>query len=199
MSEPPSSAERLALAGRRRDLNSGQHAVARDRVIKGRADMCAFTEVTCEAYIRLGEIGARALLRWRPAILLWHRQHLQGLIFPIPPMHCQFEDLGLAAHSGQLQIALSAVDFPEQVRAARDPAAVVYREGGSALEQSADAHLIIRGPGLAFARSHDREGLSAHRHGGRELADLAEAIAHGVPSVAYRSASSNPLPSGHSQ
>ena len=36
-----SSAERLALAGRRRDLNSVQHAVARDRVIKGRADMCA--------------------------------------------------------------------------------------------------------------------------------------------------------------
>src|SRR5260370_41411 len=79
MSEPPSSAERLALAGRRRDLNSAQHAVARDRVIKGRADICAFTEVTCEAYIRLGEIGARALLRWRPAILLWHRQHLQCL------------------------------------------------------------------------------------------------------------------------
>src|SRR5256885_6206401 len=93
MSEPTSSAERLALAGHRRDLNSVQHAVARDRVIKGRADMSAFTEVTCEAYIRLGEIGARALLRWRPAILLWHRHHLQCLIFPLPPMHRQFEDL----------------------------------------------------------------------------------------------------------
>jgi hypothetical protein len=41
LSYPPSSAERLALAGRRRDLNSVQHAVARDRVIKGRADMRA--------------------------------------------------------------------------------------------------------------------------------------------------------------
>src|SRR5438552_19055158 len=104
MSEPPSSAERLALAGRRRDLNSVQHAVARDRVIKGRANMCAFTEVTCEAYIRLGEIGAGALLRWRPAILLWHRQDLQCLIFP--PMHRHFEDLGVAAQSGDLQVAL---------------------------------------------------------------------------------------------
>ena len=115
---PPSSAERLALAGRRRDLNSVQHAVARDRVIKGRADMCAFTEVTCEAYIRLGEIGARALLRWRPAILLWHRQDLQGLIFPFPPMHRQFEDLGVAAERGDLQVALSPIDFPQQVGAA---------------------------------------------------------------------------------
>src|SRR2546429_9232522 len=110
--------------------------------------MCAFTEVTCEAYICLGEIGARALLRWRPAILLWHRQDLQCLIFPIPPMHRHFEDLGLAAQRGELQIALSAVDFPEQVRAARDPAAVGHGEGGSAPDESADAHLVIRGPGL---------------------------------------------------
>src|SRR5438874_12080055 len=106
--------------------------------------MSAFTEVTCEAYIRLGEIGARALLRWRPAILLWHRQNLQCLIFPLPPMHRQFEDLGLAAQSGELQIALSAVDFPEQVRAARDPAAAVHREGGCDRTQSADGHLTIR-------------------------------------------------------
>src|SRR5260370_40707264 len=169
MSEPPSSAERLALASRRRDLNRVQHAVARDRVIKGRADMCAFTEVTCEAYIRLGEIGARGLLRWRPEILLWHRKPLQCLIFPLPPMHRQFEDLGLAAGGGELQIALRAVDFPQPVRAARDPAAVVHREGGSAIEQSADSHLIIRGPGLAFARSRDREWLLAHRHGDRGL------------------------------
>src|SRR6266487_5278078 len=109
MSYPPSSAERLALTSRRRDLNRVQQAVARDRVLKGRADMCTFTEVTCEAHIRLGEIGARAWLRWRPAILLWHRQHLQGLIFPPPPMYRQFEDLGLAAGGGELQIALSAV------------------------------------------------------------------------------------------
>src|SRR2546428_14108673 len=108
--------------------------------------MCAFTEVTCEAYIRLGEIGARALLRWRPAILLWHRQDLQCLIFPIPPMHRQFEDLGLAAQSGELQIALSAVDFPEQVRAARDPAAEVNREGGSAPGQPAAPTRVNLGP-----------------------------------------------------
>src|SRR3954452_24905991 len=74
-------------------------------------------------------------------------------------MHRQFEDLGLAAQSGELQIALSAVDFPEQVRAARDPAAVVHRESCSALEQSADAHLIIRGPGFPFALSRNREVL----------------------------------------
>src|SRR5205085_11876276 len=99
--------------------------------------MCALTEVTCEAYIRLGEIGARALLRWRPAILLWHRQDLQCLIFPIPPMHRHFEDLGLTAQSGELQIALSAVDFPDQVRAARNPPAVAQREGRSTSADSA--------------------------------------------------------------
>src|SRR5437667_10019074 len=99
-------------------------------------------------------------------------------------MYRHFEDLGLAAGGGELQIALSAVDLPEQVRAARNPAAIVDRECRTAVEQSADAHLIIRGHGLAFARPCDREGLSANGHGGRELTDLAEAVTHRVRRVA---------------
>src|SRR5207247_6193345 len=64
--------------------------------------------------------------------------------------------------------------------------AIVDRERGPALEQSADQHLIIRGHGLALARRRDREGLSAHGHGGRELSDLAEAVTQRVRRVAER-------------
>src|SRR5205085_6941698 len=86
----------------------------------------------------------------------------------------------------ELQIALAAVDLPEQVRAARDAAAIVDREGGPALEQSADGHLIVGGHRLALTRLRDLEGRSAHGHGGRELADLAEGVAERVRRVADR-------------
>src|SRR5215213_6793834 len=65
-------------------------------------------------------------------------------------------------------------------------AAIVDRERGPALEQSGDAHLIIRTHGLAFARLCDREGLSAHGHGGRELSNLAEAVTQRIRRVAER-------------
>src|SRR5205814_646677 len=97
-----------------------------------------------------------------------------------------FPDLGLAAGGGELQVALAAVDLPEQVRATRDAAAIVDREGGAALEQSADAHLIIRVHRLVLTCTRNREGLSAHCHGGRELAHLAEAVAERVRGVAER-------------
>src|SRR5207253_1833336 len=42
--------------------------------------------------------------------------------------------------------------------------AIVHRECGAALEQSADADLVLRGHRLAFACPCDREGLSAHGH-----------------------------------
>ena len=143
--------------------------------------------VAGETRVRLGDVGGKArALRRRPPILLWHRQDLERGLRPPAAAHVQLEDLGLAAGGGELQIALGAVDLPEQVRPARTPTAVMDRERGPALEQSADAHLIIHRHGLAFARLRDREGLSAHGHGGRELSDLAEAVTQRVRRVAER-------------
>src|SRR5207249_9109252 len=96
------------------------------------------------------------------------------------------EDLGLAPGGSELQIALSAVDLPEQVGAARNAAPIVDRERGPALDQSGDAHLILRGHGLAFACLRDREGLSAQGHGGRELSHFAEAVTQCVRRVTER-------------
>src|SRR5207249_5969524 len=113
-----------------------------------------------ETRVCLGNVGGIALRR-RPPILVWHGQHLErGLRAPAAP-YGHLKDLGLAAGGGELQIALGAVDLPEQVRAARNAAPIVDRERGPALEQSGDAHLILRGHGLAFACLRDREGLSA--------------------------------------
>src|SRR5207247_9346774 len=126
--------------------------------------------------VRLGDVRAWTRLRRGPAILLWHRKDLERGLRPLATAHGHLEDLGLATRGGELQIALGAVALPEQVRAARAPAAVVDRECGPDLEQSADGHLIIRRHRLGFARPRDREGLSAHRHGGGELSDLAEAV-----------------------
>src|SRR5947208_11893482 len=157
--------------------------MAPDRVFKGRAEMRPLAIVAGETRVRLGDIGARALRR-RPPILLWHGNVLERGLRALAPADVQLPDLGLAAGGGELQIALAAVDLPEQIRAARDSTAIVDREGGAALEQSADGHLIIRGHRLTLASLRDREGLSAHRHGGRELADLAEAVAERIRRVA---------------
>src|SRR5205823_9776105 len=175
------STKRLTLTGCRGRLDRVQHAMARDRVVERGAEMRALAIVAGETRVRLGHIGGWALRR-RPVVLLWHGQDLErGLRLPAAAC-CHLEDLGLAAGGGELQIALGAVDLPEQVRAARNPAAIVDRECGPALEQSGDAHLIIPGHGLAFARPRDREGLSAKGHGGRELTDLAEAVTQRVRS-----------------
>src|SRR5438093_9129012 len=139
--------------------------------------------VAGEPRVRLRDVGARALRR-RPPILLWHEQELERGLRAPAAANVQLPDLGLAAGGGELQIALAAVDLPEQVRAPRDAAAIVDREGGAAVEQSADGHLIIRGHRLALARLRDREGLAAHRHGCRELADLAEAVTQRIRRVA---------------
>ena len=65
-------------------------------------------------------------------------------------------------------------------------AAVVHRERGAALEQSGDADLIIGSHGLFFVGSRDRERLSAHRHGRRDLSYLAQAVNQRVRGVAER-------------
>src|SRR5437868_12772874 len=157
--------------------------MAPDRVLKGRAEMRPLAIVAGETRVRLRDVGTRALRR-RPPILLWHGQELERGLRAPAAMDIQLPDLSLAAGGGELEIALAAVDLPEQVRAARDPAAIVDREGGAALEQSAYRHLIIRGHRLALAGLRDREGLSAHRHGGRELPHLAEAVTQRIRGVA---------------
>src|SRR5205807_3163348 len=122
--------------------------------------------VVRETRVRLGNVGGRARdLGRRPPILLWHGQELERGLRALAAAYFHLPDLGLAAAGGELEIALGAVDLPEQVRAARDPAAIVDREGGAPLEQSADGHLIVRGHRLALGRPRDREGLSAQRHG----------------------------------
>src|SRR2546427_13290432 len=105
--------------------------MARGRVVERRAEMRSLAIVTGKARIRLGDVGARALRR-RPPILLWHGQGLERGLIALAAADVQFPDLGLAAGGGELQIALAAVDLPEQVRAARDAASVVDRGGGAA-------------------------------------------------------------------
>src|SRR5438093_7190066 len=130
---PRGSTERLTLTGRRGCLDRVQHAMARDRVFEGGAEMRSLAIVAGEARVRLGDVGARPLWR-RPSIRLRHGQDLERGLVALAAADVQLPDLGLAAGGGELQVALGAVDLPEQVRAARDAAAVVDREGGAAIE-----------------------------------------------------------------
>src|SRR5439155_25846834 len=168
-------------AGRGGRRDGVEHAVADDCVFEGGAEVRSLAVVASELRVRLGDVGGRAWgLRRRPPVLVWYGQELERGPRAVAAADLELPDLGLAAGGGELQIARGAVDLPEQVRAARDAAAVVDREGGAALEQSGDGHLILRAHRDAFVGPGDREGLPAHRHGGRKLADLAEAVAEGV-------------------
>src|SRR5438445_7943480 len=181
------STKRLTLTSCRGNLDRVQHTMARDRVIERGAEMRSLAIVAGKTRVCLGDVGGRArTLRRRPSILLRHGQDLERGLPALTAAYGHLEDLGLAAGGGELQIALGAVDLPEQVRAARNAAAIVDRERGPALKQAADQHLIIRGHGLAFAGPRDREGLSAHCHGGRELSYFAEAVTQRVRRVAER-------------
>src|SRR5213594_3246596 len=117
--------------------------MACDRVVERRAEMRALAIVSGEMRVRLGDVGARTLQR-REAVLRRHGQDLERGQRAVAATNGQLEDLRLAAVSGNLQVAFGAVDLPEQVRAARAPATIVNRERGAALEQSGDAHLIVR-------------------------------------------------------
>src|SRR5437870_1131757 len=126
MNAPAGSTERLTLTGCRGRLDRVQHAMARDRVVERGAEMRSLSIIAGEMRIRLGDVGGRALRR-RPPILLRHGQHLERGLRALAAPYGHLEDLGLAAGCGELQIALGAVDLPEQVRAARHPAAIVDR------------------------------------------------------------------------
>src|SRR5258705_9990396 len=141
--------KRLTLTGGRGRLDRVQHAMARDRVVERGAEMRSLAIVAGETRIRLGDVGGQALRR-RPAVLRRHGQHCERRLLALAAAYGHLENLGLAAGSGELQVALGAVDLPQQVRAARNAAAVMDRECGPALQQSADAHLIVRGHWLAY-------------------------------------------------
>src|SRR5207253_5703942 len=127
---PDGSAERLMLAGRCGCLDRVQHAVARDCVVEGGAELRSLAVVVGEMRVCLGDVGGRARgVGRRPLILLRYGQELERGLVAVAAADVQFPDLGLAAGGGQLQVAVGAVDLPEQVRAARDAAAIVDREG----------------------------------------------------------------------
>src|SRR2546425_1519116 len=111
------STERLTLTGCRGGLDRVQHAMARDRVVERRAQMRSLSIIAGETCVGLGDVGGRAL-GWRPPILLWHRQRLERRLRALAAPYGHLEDLGLAARGAELQIALGAVDLPEQVCAA---------------------------------------------------------------------------------
>src|SRR5438105_2960358 len=159
--------------------------MARDSVFESGTEIRSLAIVAGETRVRLRDVGARALRR-RPPILLWYGQELERGMRAPAATDVQLPDLSLAAGGRDLQIALGAVDLPEQVRSARDPAAIVDREDSATLEQSADGDLIIRGHRLALVGLCDRERLSAHGHGRRELSDLPKAVAERVRRVADR-------------
>src|SRR2546426_12150572 len=107
------------MACRRCRLDRVQHAMARDRVFEGGAEMRPLAIVPGKTRVRLRDVGARALRR-RPPILLWHWQELERGLRAPAATDVHLPDLGLAAGGRELQIALAAVDLPEQVRAPRD-------------------------------------------------------------------------------
>src|SRR6266568_8048291 len=181
------SAERLTLTCCRGRLDRVQHAMARDCVVERGAEMRPLAIVAGETRVCLGDVGGRArALRRRPSMLLRHGQNLERGLRALAAAYGHLEDLGLAAGCGELQIALGAVDLPEQVGAARNATAIVDREHGPTLEHSADQHLIISVHEPPFARPRDSEGLSAHSHSGRELSDLAEAVTQRISCMAER-------------
>src|SRR5947208_8643969 len=120
MNAPAGSTERLTLTSRRRLLDRVQHPMARDRVVERGAEMRSLAIVAGETRVRLGDVGGRAVQRREP-VLLRHGQDLERGLRAIAASYGHLEDLGLAAVSRNLEVALGAVDLPEQVRAARTP------------------------------------------------------------------------------
>src|SRR5881296_3930594 len=120
---PAGSTGRLTLTGCRRLLDRVQHPMAGDRVVERGTEMSSLAIVAGEPRVRLGDVGASTLQR-REVVLRRHGQDLERGLRAVAATNGQIEDLGLAAVSRNLQVALGAVDLPKQVRAARTPAAI---------------------------------------------------------------------------
>src|SRR4051812_28145120 len=100
--------------------------MARGRVFERGAEVRSLAVVAGAMRVCLGDVRGRARdLGRRPPIPLRHAHELERGLRALAAVDLQLEDLGLAAGGGELQVALGAVDLPEQVRAARDAAAVV--------------------------------------------------------------------------
>src|SRR5437879_3167764 len=111
--------------------------MARDCVFEGRAEVRSLAIVAGEARPRLRDVRSKTRLRRGPPVLLRDRQDLERGLGSLAAANGQLEELGLAVVGGNLQVAFGAVDLPEQVGAARAPAAVMDRECSPALEQPA--------------------------------------------------------------
>src|SRR3989442_11724296 len=103
----------LTLTRCRRLLDRVQHPMSRDRVLERGAEMRALAIVAVETGVRLGDVGGRAVQRREP-VLLRHGQDLERGLRAVAATYGHLEDLGLAAVSRLLQVALGAVDLPEQ-------------------------------------------------------------------------------------
>src|SRR3954462_5306143 len=100
--------------------------MALERVFEGRAELRSLAIVAREMRVGLGDVGRRARrLRRRPPKMLRHRPQLEGGLVAPATADLHFPDLRLASGGRELQIALAAVDLPEQVRSARAAAAIV--------------------------------------------------------------------------
>src|SRR6266851_8491554 len=124
MHPPAGSTERLTLTGCRGLLDHVQHPMARHRVVERGAEIRSLAIVAREMRVRLGDVGARTLQR-REGVLRRHGQDLERGLRAVAATDGEVEDLGLAAVSRNLQVALGAVDLPQQVRTTRAPAAIV--------------------------------------------------------------------------
>src|SRR5712664_1260890 len=153
---PAGSAGRLTLSSCRRLLDRVQHPMARDRVVERGREMRSLAIVARETRVRLGDVDGRAVQRREP-VLRRHGQDLGRGLRTVAATYGKLEDLGLATVSRNLQVALGAVDLPQQVSAARTYAAIVNRERGATVEQSGDAHLIVGVHRPALVRPRDRE------------------------------------------
>src|SRR5882762_4043792 len=153
---PAGSTGRVTVTGCRGLLDRVQHPMTRDRVVERGAEVRSLAIVAGETRVCLGDVGGRAVQRRQP-VPLRCGQDLERGLRAVAATYGHLEDLGLAAVSRNLQVALGAVDLPQQVRATRTPAAIVNRERGAALKQSGDAHLIVRVHRRALSRTPDRE------------------------------------------
>src|SRR5437773_9960831 len=118
------STGRLTLTGCRGLLDRVQHPMARDRVVERGAEMCSLAVVPGETRVRLGDVGGRAVQRRQP-VLLGHEQDLELALRAVTATYGTLADLGLAAVSRNLYIALGAVDLPAQLSPSRTPPAQV--------------------------------------------------------------------------
>src|SRR5206468_12712829 len=107
---PFGSTGHLTPTGCRGLLDRVQHPMARERVVERGREMRSFAVVAGETRVRLRNVGGRAVQRRKP-VPRRHGQDLEGGLRAVAATNGQIEDLGLAAVSRNLEVALGAVDL----------------------------------------------------------------------------------------